>query len=100
MSKSLTRTLYLVGLVLEAVGALFTVLGLRGTGTPFLLIGIPVVAIASILLTVVWISALVKTLQLRRWLWFVCLLVFSGLALLLYVFIGPQQPPTALQERL
>ena len=98
MNRSLIRTLYLVGLVLEAVGAFFIVFGLQGRGPSFLWIGVPLVAIASITLLVVWISALVKTLQIRSWLWFISLLVFSGLALLLYVFIGPQQPSTAPQE--
>lgn len=91
MNKSLTRNIYFGGLVLEAIGALFTVLGLHGIGV-LLAVGIPVVVVASALLIVAWMSALIKTYQLGHWVWFVCLIGFTGVALLLYVFVGPQTP--------
>jgi hypothetical protein len=48
--------------------------------------------IAGIPLLISWIGALIKMAQLQRWGWFICLLLFQSIALLLYVFIGPETP--------
>ncbi|HEY0757009.1 MAG TPA: hypothetical protein VGD98_23860 [Ktedonobacteraceae bacterium] len=48
---------------------------------------------ASLLALVAWVGALVRLAQLRRWGWFVCLLVFSGIAMPLYIFLGPTTYP-------
>ncbi|HEV8190331.1 MAG TPA: hypothetical protein VGP82_02445 [Ktedonobacterales bacterium] len=102
MSKSRTRTLYLlsilglvVGIVLYVVAANQGALDANGTptltgpGATLALVGLGFYALASILALIAWIGALIKTAQLQRWVWFVCLLLFSGIAMLIYVFAGP-----------
>jgi len=100
MQKSLTRTLYLVGLVFGLIGVVFLVSGLVGhNGNPAALtsfpagIGLISAVLASALILVAWIGALIKTVQLQRWGWFVALLILSGITLLVYSFAGPEIPP-------
>ncbi len=107
MSKSLTRTLYLiaivgfiVGLVVAGVGASQTTVdattgatSLTGTGAILALVGVVLYIIAGILAFVAWIGALIKTAQLQRWGWFVCLIIFSGITMLVYIFGGPETSP-------
>jgi hypothetical protein len=102
VSKSRTRTLYLLGLLGLVVGLVLYVVAanqgaLDANGTPMLtgpgatlaLVALAVYVVASILATVAWVGALIKMAQLQRWGWFVGLLLFSGIALLIYVFAGP-----------
>ena len=106
MSKSLTRTLYLiaivgfiVGIVVGGIGATQTtvdangVASLTGTGALLALVGVALYIIAGILAFVAWIGALIKTAQLQRWGWFVCLIIFSGITMLVYIFAGPETSP-------
>jgi hypothetical protein len=103
VSKSLSRNLYLlsilgliVGIVLAGVGASQTTTAadgtatLTGTGATLALIGLVFYVVAAILATVAWIGALIKTAQLQRWGWFVCLILFSGITMLIYIFAGPE----------
>lgn len=108
LSKSLTRTLYLiaiigfiVGIVVGTIGASQTTVdattgaaSLTGTGAILALVGVALYVIAGILAFVAWIGALIKTAQLQRWGWFVCLIVFSGITMLIYIFAGPETRPT------
>ncbi len=108
MRKSLSRTLYLIGLGLEILGGILLGLGLAGSttttnasggqtvtslGNPALFtVGVILMSLASIPLLIAWIGALVKMAQLQRWGWFVCLLLINGITMLLYIFIGPETP--------
>ena len=107
MSKSLTRTLYLLAILGFIVGFVLTIVGasqtstaadgtstISGTGAAVALVGVVLYAIAGILAFVAWIGALIKTAQLQRWGWFVCLIVFSGITMLIYIFAGPETGPT------
>ena len=106
MSKSLSRTLYLIGLGLTIVATILLLVsifvgntfqtGPDGTttgsiGNPVLFgISIFLMIVAAIPLLVSWIGALVKMAQLSRWGWFICLFFFNGITMLVYIFAGPE----------
>lgn len=113
MERKTSRNLYLVSLVLWIVGIiLFAVAGgiaaanstvnadgtvntaaSAGVGIPAL-IAIILFIIAGILGLIAWIGALIKTAQLSQWVWFILLIVFSGITMLVYIFAGPTEPAT------
>ncbi len=112
MSKSLSRNLYLiailgliVGFVLSIAAASQTTTAADGTptvtstGALLALVGLALYAIAGILAFVAWIGALIKTAQLQRWGWFVCLIIFSGITMLIYIFAGPETAPNQVPAR-
>ncbi|HEY7342028.1 MAG TPA: hypothetical protein VH591_14205 [Ktedonobacterales bacterium] len=109
MERSTSRNLYLIGLVLEIVGIILFIVGTTAAiatsdanGVPsdagatsfgiLGLIAILVLAVGGVLALVAWIGALVKTAKLGQWLWFILLIVFSGITMLVYIFAGPTQP--------
>ena len=104
MKRSLSRTLYLIALGISIVGIILLFVSLIGstptTDTSSGSIGNPVLfGIALFLMfasaipaLIAWIGALVKMAQLSRWGWFVCLFFFSGIAMLIYIFAGPETP--------
>jgi hypothetical protein len=112
MRKSVSRTLYLLA-ILCAIGAgALVFLGLQGStvntiqtgtysfsstvtsiGNPTLFFaGVAVAGIGSLLALIAWIGALIRTAQLGRWGWFICLLLLSGITMLIYIFAGPTTP--------
>jgi hypothetical protein len=110
MRKSLSRVLYLIGLVVVIVGGILEGVSLAGihvnqttgaiTGAPnsvLLIVAGLLLAVGGILAFVAWIGALVKTAQLGRWGWFVCLIIFSGITMLIYIFGGPETRPVQRQ---
>ena len=106
MSRSLSRTLYLIGLGITVLGLILLGVSLIGStastetssgsiGNPVLFsISVFLMLAASIPLLVAWIGALVKLAQLSRWGWFVCMFFFSGITMLIYIFAGPDTPAT------
>jgi len=104
MSKALSRTLYLLSILAWIIGGLLLARGLMGStilpnGTishiahpGSVRIGLIVLIAGGVLAFIAWIGALIRTAQLGRWGWFVCLLLFSGIAMLVYIFIGPKYP--------
>lgn len=111
MRKSVSRTLYLLAIVCAIGAAALIFLGVQGStvnafpgpysfsgsltsiGNPILFFaGVAVGALGSILSLIAWIGALVRTAQLGRWGWFVCLIVLSGITMLIYIFAGPTTP--------
>lgn len=113
MKKSTSRNLFLLAILLYIVGIVLFVYGASGSdfnnlsnlaasgrlfisadmSNPLLTaIGVLVVALGALLILISWIGALIRTAQLGRWGWFVCLLVLSGITLLIYVFGGPTTP--------
>lgn len=42
-----------------------------------------------------YLGALIKMAQLEQWIWFVLLLVFSGIVMLVYIFAGPETHATS-----
>jgi hypothetical protein len=118
MSKARSRTLYLIGLGVVILAGILLVVSLIGSPTTSTTqngvqvtqvtsIGNPVLFGISIFLFfaggiisfIAYIGALIRLAQLGQWVWFVFLLLFSGITMLLYIFIGPEtrsvpQPPT------
>ena len=114
MSKPTLRNLSLIGLGGLIVGFVFLILSAAGAsvstttdasgnptvssvsgGTPALaLVGILLLVATSIVYLIAWIGGLVRTAQLQRWGWFVCMLVFGGIVTLIYSFAGPDTPNT------
>lgn len=110
MKKSTSRNLYLLALLLDIVGVVLFVIGAVGSNLNdlntlaasghlfvsadmsnpmFTAIGALLVALGGLLFLIAWIGALIRTAQLGRWGWFVCLLVLSGITMLVYIFGGP-----------
>jgi asparagine N-glycosylation enzyme membrane subunit Stt3 len=111
MRKAVSRNLYLLALVLIVGAAVLAALGMQGmtlstlqnapstlstlssmNNPGLVLAGLAAVIVAGLLVLISWIGALVRTAQLGRWGWFVCLIVLSGITLLIYVFAGPTTP--------
>jgi hypothetical protein len=111
MRKSVSRNLYLLALVFAIVAIVLIVLSASGStvntiqngsysiptvtsiGNPGLFFaGIGLAVVGGIFSLIAWIGALVRTAQLGRWGWFVCLIVLSGITMLIYIFAGPTTP--------
>ena len=118
-SKANIRILYLVGLgvcllatvplIFGLVGSTFTTTYLANGGIEHQLISfgnaalfwlaIGMYVVGGIIAFVGYIGALIKMVQLEQWLWLILLLVFSGITMLVYIFVGPEiragsLPPT------
>ena len=110
MKKALSRTLYLIGLGVVIVGVILLIAGLAGSTTAVdpntgqttitsighpALFGISFVFFVAggILGFVAYVGALIKMAMLGRWGWFVCLLLISGITMLVYIFAGPETRP-------
>ncbi|MGL4176728.1 MAG: hypothetical protein ACRCSN_11680 [Dermatophilaceae bacterium] len=70
-----------------------------GTNYALGLIGLALAGLATVMAFVALVGALVRTAQLARWGWFVLLLLFSSIALLVYVIVGPTTRPGDAVER-
>lgn len=113
MTKSVSRALYILALLLDIGGAAVFVYGASGgnmntlnelmaSGHLFVAadmnnamltgIGVLLVGIGNLVALIAWIGALVRTARLGRWGWFVVLLIFNGVAMLIYIFAGPTAP--------
>lgn len=110
MKKSVSRALYLLALLLDIGGIglfyygagggnmnTFNALAASGhlfvaadmSNSRFTAIGALLVALGALLFVIAWFGALIKTARLGRWGWFICLLIFSGITMLVYIFAGP-----------
>src|SRR5712691_512228 len=112
MPKAVSRTLYLIGLGIVIVGGILFGVSFAGSttgidpntgattitslGNPALFgIGIFFFVIGGLLGFIAYVGALVKTAMLGRWGWFICLLLISGITMLVYIFAGPETRPAA-----
>lgn len=104
MRKSLSRLLYLLGILCAIIGGYLFSRGytdarvlpngaLHPAHVTPAVFGIILCSLAALMILAAWIGALFKTARLHRWGWFICLLLFSGITLLLYIFFGPKTPP-------
>ncbi|HEX9133079.1 MAG TPA: hypothetical protein VF844_12370 [Ktedonobacteraceae bacterium] len=73
-------------------------------GNPALFwLAIGMYVVGGIIAFVGYIGAPIKMALLEQWLWFILLLVFSGITMLVYIFVGPEtragsMPPTYAQS--
>lgn len=110
MKKSVSRVLFLLAILMEIIAVVVFYFGASGgdmsrfnnlmaSGHLFIAadmsnsmltaLGALLFLLAWVLAFIAWIGALVKTARLGRWGWFVCLLIFNGITLLIYIFAGP-----------
>ena len=105
MHTSLMRTLYLLSLGGVVLSLILFFSSLRGSpsttvgNTPIgnlLIFGIALflLMVGVIFLLIVEVIALIKTARLGPWDWFICLIVFSAIALPIYLFTEPRTSQT------
>ncbi len=108
MSRVQIRNFTAIGLIGSLIGVLFFVVGALvgaptatdATGThltalgnpPVFVVGLVLALAAGIVSAIAWIFALIRTAQLQRWGWFVCMLVMGSLVTLIWSLIGPDSP--------
>ena len=108
MSKVRIRNFTAIGLIGGLLGALFFVVGALvgaptstdATGThltalgnpPLFAAGLVLALAAGIVAGIAWIFALIRTAQLQRWGWFVCMLVMGSIVTLIWSLVGPDSP--------
>ncbi|HEX7737911.1 MAG TPA: hypothetical protein VF458_23895 [Ktedonobacteraceae bacterium] len=117
MSKKTIGILFIVSIVMGLIGGGLIIAGLAGStfttatniygGTnnqvqnmanPGLFIaGVAVASLAGIPHLIAWIGALVNLGRLGEWVWFVLVLLFSTIALIVYLIAGPTTPRVAQQ---
>jgi hypothetical protein len=97
MRKSSSRILFLGGILGFIFGEIVTFFASMNqtASSPkiaLLILSLLLTLIGVVLLTIGWIGALIRTAQLARWGWFVCLLVFGPVTMFGYIFAGPTTP--------
>ena len=112
MNKRTIRNLSLMGIGGVILGIVFLVLAamsahwvssVDSTGTTvitatsggnpvFTILGILLLVAAGIVALIAWIGGLIRVVQLQRWGWLICMIVFGSAATLIYGFAGPETP--------
>ena len=114
MSKRTSTLLFLIGLAICLVATIPLVFGLIGSTTTTTVVGssintqiatfgnaalfwlaIGMYVVGGLTAFVGWLGALIKMAQLEQWIWFVLLLLFSGIVMLVYIFAGPETHATS-----
>jgi hypothetical protein len=85
MKKSLSLLLYIVGLLLLIVAVKVPFL----YGSPPDPVAVLLSIVGGIVFAVAWMSALIRTAQLRRWSWFLYLFLLSVISLPIYLLCDP-----------
>ncbi len=68
-------------------------ISLQGAQAAGVIIGAILWVISAILWFIAWIGALVRSARMGSWVWFVIILIFSGLGTLVYAIAGPPDRP-------
>lgn len=114
MSKKTSTILFLIGLGVCLVATIPLVFGLIGSTTTTTIVGssvntqivtfgnaalfwlaIGMYIVGGLTAFAGYLGALIKMAQLEQWIWFVLLLVFSGIVMLVYMFAGPETRATS-----
>ena len=103
MKRSTSRNLYLIGLLIVAIGLipflmayLGDLLNLTG-GILALLAGFALLLAGGIVGFIGYLGALFQMVKLSQWAWFVLLLLFSVITMFVYIFAGPTESNVALR---
>lgn len=110
MSKVYSRNFFLAGLTICLLATIPLIFGLIGSTTEttqlanggfqtqvtsfgnaglfWLAIGMYIVGAISCFTG--YVGALIKMARLDQWIWFILLLAFSGVTMLVYIFVGPE----------
>ena len=111
MRKSTISILYILCVIMALVGAGLIVAGVVGStftttsngysttghitsfgNLPLFITGVIIASLAGIPYLIAWIGALINLARLQQWAWFVLVLIFHGIALLIYLIAGPTTP--------
>ena len=111
MSKRTIGILFTLCILMALVGAGLIVAGVVGStftttsngetttghitsfgNLPLFVVGVVLASLAGIPYLIAWIGALINLARLQQWAWFVIVLVFHGIALLIYLIAGPTTP--------
>ena len=89
MRKKTITWLFIVGIILVALGSAINGAGMVASTRPVVLTGVVLSGIGIILGLVSWVGALVAIGKQSRWGWFVLVLLLSWLGELIYLIGGP-----------
>jgi hypothetical protein len=100
MSRAVVRKVFVTGLVVWVVGGILALLTMKGGqagNNSLYTAGLALVGIGGVIEVVSWIMALISSIMLGRWGWFVVLLILGLIGLLviimiIYSIVGPTQP--------
>lgn len=114
MSKRTSTILFVIGLGICLLATIPLIFGLIGSVTTTTVVGssintqivtfgsaalfwlaIGMYIVGGLTAFVGWLGALIKMAQLEQWIWFVLLLLFSGIVMLVYIFAGPETHATS-----
>ena len=54
---------------------------------------IAILIVGSVVFLIAWLGALVRAARMQDWIWFIILLIGSGIATVIYGFVGPDRYP-------
>ena len=96
MERSTSRNLYLIGLLTVMIGLIPFFVAYLGviqnlSIVALLLAGVVLLLVGGILMLIGYAGALAKVAKLSQWAWFVLLLLFSVIAMFVYIFFGPTE---------
>jgi hypothetical protein len=100
MQRSTSRTLYLIGLLIVMIGLIPFYVAYLGviqnlSIVALLLAGVVLLLVGGVLMLIAFAGALTKLAQLSQWGWFVLVLLFSVIAMFVYIFVGPTEATVA-----
>jgi hypothetical protein len=112
MSKRTIGIFFIVSIIMALVGAGLIIGGLVGStytttnngystnvqlnsiANPTLFyVGVVSASLSGIPYLIAWIGALVNLARLQQWVWFILMLIFSGITMIVYLIAGPTTPP-------
>jgi hypothetical protein len=89
MRKKTIAILFIIGIILFAVGYGIAIAGAGNGSTGLAFAGLGLYGIGGIVYFISWIGTLVATGKQGRWGWFVCTFLLSPIAELVYLIAGP-----------
>ena len=100
MSRATVRKVFVTGLVVWVVGGILVLLTMKGgqaSNSSIYTAGLALLGIGGVIEVVSWIMAMISSIILGRWGWFIVLLILGLIGLLLiimiiYSILGPTQP--------
>ena len=110
MSKANSRIFLLIGLGVCLLATISLIFGLVGSTTMtthmangefqtqvtslgnagLFWLAMGMYAVSAIICFIGYIGALIKMARLDQWIWFILLVAFSGITMLVYIFVGPE----------
>lgn len=89
MRKKTIAILFIISVVLFAVGYGIAIAGASASSAGMASGGLAIYGIGLVIYLVSWVGTLIATGKQGRWGWFVCTFLLSPIAELVYLFAGP-----------